>query len=900
MAISPELQKLLDTAWATMPTPVPYAQQPIQFLQPQVQQPVFQPIQIDTTLPTPYVSNVPTFQPIQLDPIQTQQFQPINFDWLMNSIWANQWIIAPAIQPSPIIIDNADFSPQENIINRWFQDAWYSSVQKAKSDIEAVAEAEQWRWFFWITSDIIPNIDSYVWKISAVSPIAWIVASWISLLDKWTETLKKNEIKNAWEKAKKINEQFWYNIVNDIQKQTANDSSIAQTTWNDWYKWVEKTLWWEWILNFNKNITKWGSNFSNVITPLISQKNNRSFELRLQWREEEAKQIEDVIDYNIIQARNNLQEQIQRISNIQNKDNTISDTVATDIASAEISKEYGSVNAFLKRWLKRFDWTTIDDATKRLDTNTREEFLNNQWNTLDLDTLSETSSNPLRILGGNIQKYIYNPLFQWTSRLIGEWMQAAWINNAAADAWFISDLWISERKQSMWDKVAAFSQEILDVVPELTTAVGTTLLTIPLQQINILKWVWFQSIWWLTKLNQTKAITNGLSQLWKTVLAESIQNGVFDAFWQNINWDVNYYANLWWGIVWSIPELYGLWKQWNKFYKIDEVKWMIKSNYIAEKMMKRLEEWKTIEEAVELRKWLTDEVIWKDYWEVDVNKIDKLTDWIDKSLEMERNIKQNANKRLQQIDKEILQTTDSLTLDALTSERNILSRTAQEYDEVVNFQIWQQAAIRNLLTKDNITAEDADYFARVIKTVLPNTRNEPLLREQILNLARWQRDTQIQDTLFKSFNDSSLKSSDQWYLVSQISKSTWLDVAKSYTLSEIDEVVKLAEKSSQFKWLSDTDVNGDLTYFNKIDWQKLVLNNEWLAKLNLTEQAPIFKIEREMGSLKEWTESAGYIKIANENKEVFWFTDEELANLTEWDVYNWLLEQIDNFIPCIR
>jgi hypothetical protein len=55
-----------------------------------------------------------------------------------------------------------------------------------------------------------------------------------------------------------------------------------------------------------------------------------------------------------------------------------------------------------------------------------------------------------------------------------------------------------------------------------------------------------------------------------------------------------------------------------------------------------------------------------------------------------------------------------------------------------------------------------------------------------------------------------------------------------------------------------------------------------------------------MGSLKEWTESAGYIKIANENQEVFWFTDEELASIIEWDLYNWLLEQIDNFIPCIR
>jgi hypothetical protein len=82
MAISPELQKLLDGAKINMPTPTPYAQQPVQFLQPQVQQPVFQPIQIDTTLPTPYVSNVPTFEPIQplINPIETQQFQPINFD----------------------------------------------------------------------------------------------------------------------------------------------------------------------------------------------------------------------------------------------------------------------------------------------------------------------------------------------------------------------------------------------------------------------------------------------------------------------------------------------------------------------------------------------------------------------------------------------------------------------------------------------------------------------------------------------------------------------------------------------------------------------------------------------------------------------------------------------------
>jgi hypothetical protein len=54
---------------------------------------------------------------------------------------------------------------------------------------------------------------------------------------------------------------------------------------------------------------------------------------------------------------------------------------------------------------------------------------------------------------------------------------------------------------------------------------------------------------------------------------------------------------------------------------------------------------------------------------------------------MERNIKQNASKRLLEIDKEISQTTDSATLEALNSERKILSRTSKEYDEIVNFQI---------------------------------------------------------------------------------------------------------------------------------------------------------------------------------------------------------------------
>lgn len=932
MAISPELQKLLDTAWATMPVPVPYAQQPIQFIQPQtqVQQPVFQPIQIDTTLPTPYISNVPNFQPTQQAPIAP--IQPLNFDGLMWSLWIQSWAWTAnnTVSTVPNIIDNSALSADENIINKNLTELWYSSVWEAKTDIEATNEAAQGRWLFSTINSILPQSNPVVNTISDAfsnwfNPIdTGISAAKNFLIPKAIESAQELEQTTASKKAEKIKSVIWENVFSWVQKETENIRKDNENLWIQPNLWKVKFLMWQWTTNFTQSMTKGSSNFANVMTPYISTFRKREVDLLAQWRTEEAEQIRNISEHNRIQARDNLQRSINRISQLQQANPKLSDTQAADLAAQEEIAIYGSVNAWLLDWLKRLDWSIIDGKAigrqiyeereaSQLWRNTTgpiitynewdktwEDFLNNQANALDNDRINERSWDPLRIISSNLNRYIINPVAQSVARKIWEYEERFWINYAAADAWYLPWLWISERKKTSWDKIAAFTNEIFDILPELTTSIGWIALTLPLQEINLLKWVGLSPIWWLTKLNQAKAITNTLWWLWRLILWETIQNGVVDAFQQNTNSDINYYANLAWGILGSVPELINLWKQWKNFYSLEDMTWLIKNNYVATKAMKRAEEWRTRPEIQELKKWITDEQMIAEIGPINETKINELSDNIDEALKLESNIKQNILSQRNTLEQDLIKATDPQTREEITSQIAILDRANKEYNEWVNFQIGQQAAIKKLFTKDNLTPADVDEFARIIKTVLPNSRNEPLLRDQIINLAAWQRNIETQNALENIANTSSLKSSDSNYLMSQIEKTTWLQVGKSYTSSEIEDVLKKSESSSTQRWLSEKNADWELRYFNKLDWKDYILNDAWLAKLNLTEVTPNIRIQREMASLQEWTESARYLDIVENNKEVFWITDDEINQIKEWDVYNSLLEQIDNFIPCIR
>ena len=913
MAISPELQKLLDTASATMPTPVPYAQQPIQFLQPQAQQsPVFQPIQIDTTLPTPYISNVPTFQPIDL---------PIYWQWTSNPI--NNTI------PSIPIPTTLQWTGIDNKIQDNLNTLWYWNVFEAKQNIQNEYNAAEWNWFFNQLNQIT-NI-----PIQAVQSL-WEYVLWWTQLWEWIKTSVENTRKLFWTEDianQKLDWSFWFfsplsAISTDISK---NRITKIENTIGQWYqqdqenKRIQNSDYIESIIknniprsslftqqqetNYNKTYDKivWETN--NDLLPYIEQFDRRIFEERQNWNEDRALQLEEVKKWNVNQYIKNTTEYIKRKTQLQLDDPSLNDREAWQMLNTQIASEYWNVNWFLKNWFKKLDWEVLKTSNSDLlqyakenpwipqsrdERRTPIDFLQNQGNELDRESINETpiTSNPFAKIMANANRLI-SPVSWAANRVVWRIMENSLnAQTAAADINYLPTVWYSNRKESVWDTSLKVWQQVFDVIPELATNIWVMILTAPLstaEAINTLS-VWTE-VWGMLNLNKVAWVVNTLKQLWKIGLAETLQNWFVDVNTQNYNNPANLTANIAWWILWNSIDFLKIWKDWRKIYTVDEATWLLRESARSQKKLDLIAQWKSIQEAQNIVNSLPDtELVWTninvDYVDSVIKKQEAIKEWLSKDIKIYQNKVAQLEKESMGLEWEALITKQWEIIDAKNTLDRFKITTAKK--------AWEVAIINKFM--QNPTEEWVTEFSRALKTFKP--WELPIWIEDVYRIYN-SSPLGIQEQAAWTLYNSILKSTD-WYKKSQeITKITWLSPVKSYSISELDEVMKSANKSNAPELSRINEKQWDqFKYFDNQNWE-YVLNSEWLKQMNLTESAPFRNIQRTMRSTEEWTESAKYFEIIDSNKVELWISDSDLNRLKTNDTYNELLETVNDFIPCI-
>lgn len=190
------------------------------------------------------------------------------------------------------------------------------------------------------------------------------------------------------------------------------------------------------------------------------------------------------------------------------------------------------------------------------------------------------------------------------------------------------------------------------------------------------------------------------------------------------------------------------------------------------------------------------------------------------------------------------------------------------------------------------TRESAIQYATNLKYVMQNAQNPKSIIELSMLLPSSKKNMIAEEL-------SLIKTTDNWTKLKQ-AESLDFDPRTSYDSVWIDEIIEKSKKYSEtLWWLSDRRWDGTLRYFNKIDWWRYMLNNEWFAKLNVVEESPLISVYREM-----WSVDATQQKFLNTIKKIppwqkLHIPADDISKIEWWNMYDMLLSEINKFIPCI-
>ncbi len=922
MAISPELQKLLDGAKVNLPTPVPYAPAPIQIQQAPVQQePAFSNIQLPQPFPQPVQNSTfspisPTFTPIK--PLTFEQFQ--TWQWVNNEI---QPIQLPNIQTQ-------DDKTLNDTINENLNDLWYSSLTQATQWIQSEYDAAGWEWLFnqlnrlstlpaqWMQkvwdivlwwSDIWKSIKEWIWNIReyfwtediASKPLDWSIWLFAPFAELSTAYSKKkvDKIESIiWKWFDKDNENrridYSKSIESDISEYLPRPKNLNQLEFDTYNKIRNQQLW----------------EMKNLLIPYMWSIDNRIYEAKLQWNQEEIDFLNSLKEHNKKQIIKQTSTYIRMLTDVQNWNPELTDRQASQIVNDQIWTQYRDVNGFLQDWLKKLNWEILNTKISEEYENvkwfwvewynsndlsqlrTAEEFLLNQWNELDRRTINEKWW-AWSVVYANIAKLI-TPISNLLNRVAAKTFVEIpfWWETASADFWYLPTLSYANRQKNVWDVVLPVTQQVLDVVPEVATNIWVSIATWPLSSANAIRWLNVsKSAWWMLNINKVKWIAETLKQLWKLTLWETIQNAFVDPNTANYNNPSNMTANLIWWIIGNTMDFIKIWNNRRDIYKADDAIWILRANARAQKHIDLIAEWKTIEEAKDLVSKMTDdELVWT---EINV-------DYVNKVIKDQESLKKAIND-----DKKAYQyKVDQLTKEAKwLSWEDLLKKQAEIYDAqrildnqstIIAKRAWEVAFINKFM--QNPTEEWVEEFTRALSTFKPWE-----LKLSIDDVYRLYQSSPLwlQTKASEALYTNILKSTDWYKKAKEIEWITWLSATKSYTIKDLDDVMKKARDSEMSEVKRITEKEWDkFKYFNVENWE-YSLNAEWIKKMNLTDSEPIIQIRRELRWVTETEAWDLYKQIIEKNQAELWISNEDLEKIKSTNAYDELLQQVNQFIPCI-
>lgn len=810
----------------------------------------------------------------------------------------------------------------------------------------AIREANRfasWEWLFWSLDKLFDSGVSALWLEN--SRIFWetekIDNLWDAVLKTtlnplWTifDILWDKE-KSSWKKSREqIKKAVWEERV---QNYNLNTEVLNNKVKNRAEKWYREYLWDDF---FSLSDDKWLSKVLQVGTE------QAKLDLAPRYQSREIGYKRRVEEWDIQWAElykanteKNLDMQLEKNAKFQKEMYDLMNSWKS-IAEAEVIMQrkynemwYKWINWYFADWFIQDDGSTYDGRTiyERLEWwmydstlwyRTRKDLYNNQQNYADLEWIKITDWYSLvRKWYGYFNK-ILSPLFQTASVAIWElWAQTVgttiWFASSAADKSDELNITFWWGTEWSWRKAYKFANDIFDVLPELITNLAPMPWLAKLQWLNALKWAVLRAPWYMSRINKalslvnikplsflnkvdnSAVVANLLKQWGKTGLAEWIMNAWFDSTQQSANSQSNFEWNLLASIIWFIPEVWELAKSWRKLYSQQEWISIIDTNYKLRKKLELQGQWKTREEADEA-----------------VNKMQPskyLVDWDGKQITIDEQFVDNVLKQ-----KEIaLETRNSITdwlkksIDYKTKEiQNIkdpeiklakeaeLAKDVMDYDWFMKwYNNWlsQELALNKLL-RDWINDKNITEFAEIIKTWIVWAKNPEEYASFLTRYGMW-----LWWTAWKTIVDAV----ELWswnlarsYQIDNFSKATWYDISNMYDEKWFNNLINdINEKATTYKRLLELwEDDWAYKYWAKTtDWY--VLNDKWMKRMWTQEYDVSMNLRRKMTKIPEWSEEAKFLETIKSAD--YWIDEKTMQEIEDYRVYDTLLKNINDFIPCL-
>lgn len=696
------------------------------------------------------------------------------------------------------------------------------------------------------------------------------------------------------------------------------------------------------IKNAAQSIGKVTSELQNKWLPLWAQAYAQADLERARGNIQRAEQLEKYADTNTRVIAENAAKLLLISSKIQDDENVNTPTAQARLY-AEVAKWWNNINSFMMQGMVGLDGEPVDRSLA--EAGTRYDFLLNNssdiWfgNTRDriyadaggaIDylwfvmwatnkvfrqpaqkaarDLWTTPDNMLELVRSSLgsSKATTNPLFSWE---YGEIYGSA-DSLRASDLWFLWGMSLSTQEPGLLDISNQYMTNLSDKIPEFVVALST---------------MWFNKLWQLDSIPKGIKATKWLNtvftmwkngmyyntmwKLWLRVLADTTQTAVIESFMQwNYN-NSNIVANVLWFAVWDIYELTSSYKQvkWvSNLWKatkeqaaqwltdIEDLSWYIRDAAQATKKQEFVEWGMDVVEAGKKAKWLSDEELVGT--KIDVNYIDNRIKQVDQVLAIKKQIWDNYQDTIAQ--QKALREIETDETKALEIDNNI--RLLQWAQSTFNRSFDSAIAMANASRKFNAnpTVEGALEYAQTLKLFLPTTENPNAVLRSLTNLPD-NISSIAKEWLWDIGKWKSMVKYTDWWAKYRQAVDAWFSPEKIYDSKWIDEVIANAKEKESIRWIAETNEDWTLKYFNKTGWEYYMLNTEWFAKMNIEEKSDYVRIYREMWTEASWQEKFLETMRGVDETSDLKIPDEDLQKIEDWNLYETLLDEIDDFIPCV-
>lgn len=813
-----------------------------------------------------------------------------------------------------MFVDTVDYLSPSSIDNQ--------NIELTKNELayQERLQESQGEWMRSLLADIGDGINS------AVSFLPKII--WEAVTGKKLEIPKYKDMV-AQKAAQKLNtiiesdEEIWKDYEEDKMK------VIGTINNNVSYGILKKTEWKNEFAQQNGRVAtiKLSSELINkIMPPAVRILQVAEIERKL-WNTEKADAMEASVFNNINAVTNNALELLEMSSDLQDQYGVNTYKAQWDLYTI-VNQQWYNINSFMMKGMVDINNKPYDKTYAEL--GTRYDAFNKQATKIGYDLardryyawddsavnnynfiawlsynligwITSKATRDLATLAPNLANVVRGDWFSYAEWDYGNFNMSA-DSLYASDASFLAGMSLSEQDRGIMDQINTYGSKTLDMLPEFGTAMIAAFGLWPVG-ISRSAITWLKATKWVNTaftISKEWWIVNQFKSLGLRLMADTMVNTVIDVNTQLPDQEANALGNMFWYMIWDIFEVVSWIKQYNQLENIgsitnyEDISGVIRDTARATKRQELVDKWIDIQDASAQVDKMTDvELIGTklNYQYIDsrIKEVEDITQIKDKiqSNYTDMIIKQQVLKN---------QATNPEEIAKIDININKLEQQQQAFQQWWDYSLAMADATRKFLY--NPTTEGALEFAQTLKLFLPNTNNPNKVLRSISTLP-WDVSSVVRQWLWKIVDGTSMvRYTDGWRKYTQ-AVDAGFSPTKIYSAESIDEAIKNAEGKDVIKWVGDRTDGWELEYFNKLDGNKYMLNEKWFAKLNLEEKEWYVSLYRNM-----WNNAAGQEKFLETMKSidegsVIKIPEEDLVKIEEWNLYTTLVDEIDEFIPCI-